>query len=451
MKIKKIKKIVSNIKKIDNDIKIAVKKNNDSFRDKLASLKVSISYFTDKNLSSTMKKGLLRIRITNKCNSKCRYCGIQFWSKENQQLSMDPKILYQYCKPLYEKIKILLLTGGDPLIAKESYGYCEFITKNYPALTLYLETNGIALSSKWQELSMKNLANVHISLNASNEKTYQDGCWAGEAGAKAYRKLHENLSNYMKLLKENDLEVFAPDVSMVINKDTASDIRNFVKYSLELNLKFCMFFFDYTENDMCSAYFGYPESSREALRELMKLERVLAKKFFIYFRLWIPLKEVQMMQPEIESIPIEELRKEYADILELAQHRSMKDEFEKRQQIRKEHGKKTFTFGEDWTPTIRQISLNGKNICAAPFEMLDIYPDGTIECCGWVTPRIKLQDWVKNDKINWDKLYNSLLMKKIRYDMINEDFSLCQKCCPLNPECNEICPSHKYGFEREEE
>lgn len=416
----------------------------------------NISYLIDekkykKYILSDFEDGLLRMRITNKCNAKCRYCGIQYWDEENQKLSMDSKVLYEYCKPLYEKAKILLLTGGDPLIAKESSKYCNFIGDNYPELTLYYETNGIAFSRTWQELSMKHLSIVHFSLNASNEEVYSKSCWDGDAGRAAYKKVHENLSSYMQLLRDNNLEVFAPDVSMVINKDNYFDIRDFVKYSLEMGLKFCMFYFDYTENDMSSNYFGCPETSRIALKELMKLERVLAKKFFIYFRLWIPLAEVELLQPEVDAIPIEELRREYADVLELAKNRSMKQEYELRQKIRKEHGKKTFTFEEDWTPTIHQTQVRNKNLCFAPFKEIDIYPNGTLECCGWITPRIQLKDWIKENQINWDELFNSSEMKEIRCKMLNDDFSLCQKCCPLNSEFNEICPPHKYGYDREEE
>jgi len=185
-----------------------------------------------------------------------------------------------------------------------------------------------------------------------------------------------------------------------------------------------------------------------ALFELMKLERVLAGKFFIYFRLWIPLKEAEMMQPTVEAISIEELREEYSDILELAKDRSMKKEYESRQRIRKSKGKKEFTFDEDWTPTIRQITVESKDICFAPFHSIDIYPDQKFECCGWINPRFSVNAAVENDSIDWEKQYNRLEMKKIRQDMLMGRYTLCQKCCPLNPTYNSVCSSHQYGYDR---
>jgi len=407
--------------------------------------------FEDTKLYSTMEDGLLRIRITNRCNAKCRYCGVQCWPEAVRNFDMRSEILYEYCKPLYEQIKILLLTGGDPLIAKESMPFCSFISENYPQITLYLETNGIDFTEKWQQLSIDNLMKIHISVNASNENIYVKGCWDGDAGRKAYQKFTQNIRNYMTLLRKNGLELFAPDVSMVINKDTAHDIRDFVKYALSEKLHHCMFFFDYTENDMAGNYFGNPETSRPALYELMKLERVLAGKFFVYFRLWIPLKESEMMQPKVETIPLSKLKTEYADILELAKDRSMKTEYETRQAIRETKGKKIFSFDEEWTPTIRQTRINDKDICFAPFNLLDIFPNEKFECCSWIIPRFSLDAVIQNNSIDWEKEYNSAEMRQLRKDMLNDHYEHCQKCCPLNPEHNEVCSSHKYGYNRIEQ
>jgi sulfatase maturation enzyme AslB (radical SAM superfamily) len=404
---------------------------------------------SDPFLCSTMKDGLLRIRITNKCNAKCRYCGIQFWPEEVQKMSMRNEILYEYCKPLYEQIKILLLTGGDPTVVKEGFHFCQFINENYFQITLILETNGISFKEKWQRFAMNNLMKVHVSVNGSNEDVYRKGCWKGKSGGIAYRKATQNIKDYMALLKENDLEVFAPDVSMVINRDTADDVRNFVKYALTERLQYCKFYFDYTENNMSGKHFDNPETSRPALYELMKLERVLAGKFFVYFRLWIPIKETEMMQPKVEAIPIDELKAEYSDILELAKNRSMKSEYEARQAIRKSRGKKELSFEEEWTPTIRQTSINGQDICFAPFRSLDIYPNEVFECCSWISPRFNLRAAISNDSVDWDKEYNSTKMKMLRKDMLEGRYNICQSCCPLNPKYSEICTSHKYGYERE--
>lgn len=447
------KKTADNIKKIlkkNKNIYLAANIIRNIFNGKYFKFILScISvYVKGKELISDMNDGLLRIRITNKCNAKCRYCGIQFWTEENRNKTMDSKILYEYCKPLYENIKIILLTGGDPLIAKESFNYCKFISDNYPQITVMLESNGIAFDNKWQNLAMNNLIRTHFSINASDEYVYEKGCWPSDEGKNAYVKAEENIKTYIKLLKDNGLEMFAPSFSMVVNKDTAPDVRAFIKKSLSLGAQYSMFYFDYTENDMSSDYFGCPEISRSVLEELMKIERVLAKKFFVYFRLWIPLKESEIIQKKVESLPIEKLQSEYSDLIELAKDRSMEEEYKKRREIRKIKGKKEFTFEEDWTPTIRQTEKNNKKVCFAPFKELDIYPNGDVECCGWMTPRMKIDSFVKNNSIDWNKFFNSFKMKIIRNDMLNDNFNLCMKCCPLNPVYHSVCSPHQYGYDR---
>jgi MoaA/NifB/PqqE/SkfB family radical SAM enzyme len=202
-----------------------------------------------------MEDGLLRIRITNACNGKCRYCGQLAWSKEEQSKSMDPKWYYEYCKPLYEKIKLLLITGGDAYVARESYNYMKFMSDNYPQITIMTESNGIAFNERFRELASDNLFKVHFSLNASNSAIYQKGCWEGPAGEAAYNKAIENLTEYLALLKSKNMECFAPDASMVINRDTANDVVGFAKLALELKISHVIFYFDYTESNMYSDYF----------------------------------------------------------------------------------------------------------------------------------------------------------------------------------------------------
>ncbi|MDR0234053.1 MAG: tetratricopeptide repeat protein [Zoogloeaceae bacterium] len=379
-------------------------------------------------LRSTMEDGTLRIRITNKCNAKCRYCGQLAWPREVQEMSMRREILYEYMRPVYEKISVLLLTGGDPLAAREGLPFARFMNENYPQVNLWLETNGIVFREEWQRLAMNNLMKVHVSVNGSNEEVFRKGCWEG--GGVAYRKLTRNIRDYMARLGENGLEVFAPDVSMVINRDTASDVLDFVKYALTERLMSCGFYFDYTENNMAGDYFGYPEISRPALYELMKLERVLAGKFVVYFRLWVPLKEVGMMQPEVDAIPMDELEEEYADILALAKDRSVKSEYEARVAARRRKGKKLPGEGS----TLQQMNIQGRDICFAPFRSLDISPAEKFECCGWIAPpRFNLRASVRDGSVNWDEAYNTLGMRKKRKDRLEGNYDLCQKCCPLIP------------------
>ena len=75
---------------------------------------------------SDLNGGLLRIRITNACNAKCRYCGVRLTFGEEANHAMESSWYYELCKPLYEKLGMIMITGGDAFFAKESYNYMKF-------------------------------------------------------------------------------------------------------------------------------------------------------------------------------------------------------------------------------------------------------------------------------------------------------------------------------------
>ena len=85
-------------------VKLKVKRNviND-FRDKL-------TYFADKNnplYKDRIQDGFLRLLLTHRCNAKCNYCPHWKWSENELKKELSRDFLFEQCKPLYEKIKIL--------------------------------------------------------------------------------------------------------------------------------------------------------------------------------------------------------------------------------------------------------------------------------------------------------------------------------------------------------
>ena len=132
--------------------------------------------------------GLLRIRITNACNAKYRYCGVRLGFGAEVNHAMEPSWYYELCKPLYEKISIVLITGGDAFFAKESYNYMKFLSENFPKITIMTESNGIAFNEKFQALACENLFKAHFSINASNAEIFAKSCWDSDDGETA--KIH---------------------------------------------------------------------------------------------------------------------------------------------------------------------------------------------------------------------------------------------------------------------
>ena len=403
-----------------------------------------------------LDEGLLRIRITNACNAKCRYCGVRISFGEEVNHAMDSEWLYEICKPLYEKVSVILITGGDAFFAKESFNYMKFMSENFPKITLMTESNGIAFNEKFQELACKNLFKTHFSINASSPEIFAKSCWDkddGETAKKMFPIMIKNIKSYLAKLDAEEKIFFAPDLSMVINKDNADDILNFTELALELHSGFLVYYFDYTENDMNSDYFTNPEITRPAMKTLMELERVLAEKVLVYFRLWLPAKEVENLQQEVEAIPLAELEKKYSKILKLAEGRNILAEFEARNKFRRENGKSELDLVTDLAPSLHLKQDSDREICFAPWNEIDLYPDGRMDFCGWFEPTLNLNNFIQTDSagknfVDWQKILNSFEYVSARHRILNNDFRGCQACCPMNSVKNPIEPVTKYNLDR---
>ncbi len=345
--------------------------------------------------------GILKIRLT-----------------DNSGDSMDENWLYEICKPLYDKIDVLLISGGDE---KERYKYLKFISENFPKLTVAIESNGVEFNENFQKLACENIFNVNISINFSNadilaQNSLDEG---GKSARKIYDSIPDNIKSYISKLELENKIYFAPTLSMFIGKENYFDVENFVELALNLHAQFAKFFFD--------EYFSNPENNCPALKTLMELERVFADKFLIYFKSQLPDKNFEIIRQEVEATPIEILKEKYAKILELAKNRSIVDEHNKRNEFRRAVGKNELSLEEDFSPTLK---LTDKNIS------LDLYPDGQIKFGGLTEPTLNIKNFMNADEdfVAWDSILNSFEYASARYKNLN---------CPMKFE-----PLTKYNLER---
>ena len=368
---------------------------------------------------------------------------------------MIPAWYYELCRPIYDKLGIVLITGGDAFFAKESFNYMQFMSDNYPQITLMTESNGIAFNDKFQTLALKNLFKTHFSINASNADVFAKSCWDGDDSAtakKIFPIIIRNLKNYLAKLKDADRLCFAPDLSMVINKDNADDILKFTELALELHAGFIVFYFDYPENDLSQKFFTNPAVTRPAMKTLMELERVLAEKVLIYFRLWMPTGEAYALQQEVEAIPIDELNAKYEKILCMASGRSILGEFNRRNEIRRACGKRELELVDDISPSLHLKQSSDREICFAPWNELDLYPDGRLDFCGWFEPTLNIKNFIRHDGgkefVDWERVLNSFEYASARYRILRNDFRGCQVGCPMNSVASPIEPVTKYNVDR---
>ena len=415
--------------KVVNFFGIKLKHKTQNFEEKVD--KYNNYYISD------LEDGFLRMRLTHKCNCKCEWCVQQMWPQDMQDATMDTKWIYEYCRPLYGRVKTILASGGEITLAREGYNFCKFLADEYPHTNILTESNGILYDEKWQELAIKNLNMTHFSLNASNAETYTKSV-RQEGGSVIFDKVLGNIKSLTKKWKDAGMYYFTPSVSMVVSSKNAYDVYNFVKLGLNLGLKLSGFYFEQSEGSLCGTGFKYPEIMEPALKTLMELERVLAKKYVISFRLWLPLNCTQKLQAEVDSIPIEQLQEKYKEILELAKDRDIYKEWELRNKARKAKGKKILTIEEDLQPSLHnecRTLPDGtcKQMCFAPYKSFDVMADGTIILCGWVDWEINLNDYIVNDSVNWAQLLNHPVYQDMRKKVLSDDYSRCMDCCPLHP------------------
>lgn len=376
----------------------------------------------------SFKDGTIHLALTRECNSHCSFCCNKKEPEINQ--TIEPLWLYEHFKPLYKQAKFMILTGGECTSIPEGLNFCKFIYSTYPNLSILLQTNGIAFTKDWQKMAAENLMYVKFSLNASTPKRYTKNVWKGSAGEKAYLSTRKNLLSYLQILKHKKRLMFAPGLSMVVNKNTAQDIESFITLALKIKAGACFFYFDIKENNVHTSNFSSTETSLPALIELLKISRLLRKKFTIDFELFLPFPEYPRLRKIINKIPLHTLRKEYAALYALAKNRSITKEHKARRQLRKKLQKKALSLAEELKPTLRKYCYKGKKLCFAPWKELYILPNGRIGICSWRYAPIKLQDHLQADGIAWQDILASKEFRHVRQNVFRKIYTGCMSCCP---------------------
>lgn len=381
---------------------------------------------------------IVQLGLNQSCNGKCKFCSINKLIEAETQ-KMPKKWIYEYLKPLYPKMSLMSLTFGEATMYEDNFEFAKWICENYKNITLLIETNGIAFDEKWQKLACENLFFVHFSLNSISPELYQETVWdAPEGGDVAYKKIINNFENYLKLLKEKNMEEFNPSCSMVINKDTYKQTFDFLEMAMKYKVKYCCLFLDAKETELREENNEYSKDIYEIIKNLLEIERLIYDKFFINFKLFIPEEKLSSLEKEVYEEDIEELKIKHKKYVELAKDRDIWAEYYKRKGKREKDGKKPLELGEDFrlvTPLHK--NNDGKLVCFSPWKQIRIMPSGLIDMClfRW-DEKIRIQ----NIKNSWNKVFNGFWYKYHR--------SIFEKCnyrgCPQN--CAQKYQTNNYKF-----
>ena len=146
----------------------------------------------------------MRISVTELCNLRCRYCmpveGI--CKKEHKEMLSEDELVQAVEAAVSLGITKLRITGGEPLVKRNSLSICRRIAAVNGIREVCMTTNGILLPALAVPLREAGVTRLNISLDTLDRKKYAyitrggalDDAWAGiEAALSAgYQKVKLN-------------------------------------------------------------------------------------------------------------------------------------------------------------------------------------------------------------------------------------------------------------------
>ena len=129
----------------------------------------------------------------------------------------------------------------------------------------------------------------------------------------------------------------------------------------------------------------------------------------------------------------------------------MLGEFKRRNEIRRAFGKRELSLVDDISPSLHLRA--DRELCFAPWNEIDLYPDGRLDFCGWFEPTLNIKNFIQHDAagkefVDWDKVLNSFEYASARYRILHDDFRGCQVCCPMNSVKSPVEAVTKYNVDR---
>lgn len=388
----------------------------------------------DKSLDIEIPDGLsLHLGINGNCNCQCKFC---FGGHHNDGIELPDELLYNYLVPLYPKVSKIMTCGSEITISKRGFDYIKWLNENYTYINIESVSNGIAFDEKWQQLAMDTLMTCYFSINAIDAKTWKQNVWETDNAENLWNRIENNVTSYIDKLKQNNLSCFAPSITMVLNKNSYSQIQDFIILGLKWNVRTIAFLFDIHENSVMKEKIENPQEYEKAIKQLLELERICKGYFNISFRLFIalPYKKLCELEQEVEKMDINELRNKYSGVWNLVRSRNVKKEFEERDRIRKEHGKSPIPYYTDVIDGLRYRKLNkDKYICANPWKHLEIDMHGRFKTCCHTTLFGHYTECVKNNAIDWKKdVFNGSYYKTLRKNFSKFCYDGCMRNCPAS-------------------
>jgi MoaA/NifB/PqqE/SkfB family radical SAM enzyme len=181
--------------------------------------------------------------MNNRCNARCTMCMVADYlnDKLTKEITLDKfKIIAQNLH--LEKLKAVILSGGEPLLSRDVLDIISFINQCYPHVMVNITTNAIALApEKAKQLVKMDVNLLSISVNAGTKETYKRVMQVD-----CFERVIENIKHYQALCLKAKKQ---PSIwlSFVAHRKNIEDLINFVELGNSLGLKlltttYCRFY-----------------------------------------------------------------------------------------------------------------------------------------------------------------------------------------------------------------
>lgn len=172
--------------------------------------------------------------LSKMCNLRHTFC----FQNDFSTTKLSDDILYKKLLPLYERIKVLRLHGGEITIIPGALELVKFLGKNFPQMLVNIVTNGVELDDDWMDVIEKNNITLNISVNATTAETTAS-MLKNKNGEAIHQKIYTNLYRILDIHKRSNKNIINA-ITMAVCNNNVHEIEPFAKLaaSLGVNIMF---------------------------------------------------------------------------------------------------------------------------------------------------------------------------------------------------------------------
>lgn len=181
-----------------------------------------------------IKKHITRIdfELSNYCNINCIMC---------ERDKSKKKIIYDYnfieeIKPYLKKLEFANFIGGEPFVIEIYYKIWDILLKENPNCKISIQTNGTIFNSKIKDLLERGNFYVNISLDALDERLYND--------IRKGARLDNVLQNFEKFNSIMQKKNHIMQISVCPMRINWQEIPKLVEFA---NINNCQIFFNHVD------------------------------------------------------------------------------------------------------------------------------------------------------------------------------------------------------------